>query len=132
MSTEKLDMSLAQDLETLKKEGRAKPPERIIEHYIPAKGKSGPRYKMVGNDGEFIRLNSNSYLSLSNHPKLTAAADKATDEFGVGPGALRFIDGTFIHHDRLKKAGPVRGKTVSQNFNSAYTAQSRACTFDFQ
>jgi glycine C-acetyltransferase len=123
MSTHKLDISLKQELEILKKEGRAKAPERIIEQYIPPRGKSGPRYKLTGNDNEFIRLNSNAYLSLSNHPELIAAADKATRKFGVGPGAVRFIDGTFILHDRLeKRVAAFVNKPSAKIFNSAYTS----------
>jgi glycine C-acetyltransferase len=70
-----------------------------------------------------MRFNSNSYLSLSNHPDLIAAADEATREFGVGPGAVRFIDGTFVHHVRLEEriAGFVE-KPAAKIFNSAYTA----------
>jgi glycine C-acetyltransferase len=123
MSTNKLDISLTQELEALKQEGRSKSPERIIEQYIPPKGEFGPRYKMLGSENEFIRLNSNSYLSLSNHPKLAAAADRATHEFGVGPGAVRFIDGTFILHDQLEKAvARFVEKSGAKIFNSAYTA----------
>ncbi|NOX35674.1 MAG: aminotransferase class I/II-fold pyridoxal phosphate-dependent enzyme [Deltaproteobacteria bacterium] len=123
MSTNKLDISLARELDVLKKEGRAKSPERIIEQYIPPKGKFGPRYKLAGNDNEFIRLNSNSYLSLSNNPELVAAADKASRTFGVGPGAVRFIDGTFILHDQLeKRVARFVGKASAKIFNSAYTS----------
>ncbi len=123
MSTRKLDISLARELDALKLEGRAKPPERIIEHYIPPKGDDGPRYKLKGNDTKFIRLNSNSYLSFSNHPDLMAAADKATREFGVGPGAVRFIDGTFVYHDCLeKRVAAFVNKPAAKIFNSAYTA----------
>ena len=123
MSTNKLDISLAQELEVLKQEGRAKAPERIIEQYLPPKGEKGPRYKLVGSNNEFIRLNSNSYLSLSNHSELAAAADKATHKFGVGPGAVRFIDGTFIHHDQLeKRVARFVEKPAAKIFNSAYTS----------
>ena len=123
MSTNKLDISLTGELEALKQEGRAKAPERIIEQYIPPEGKKGPRYKLVGSDKQFIRLNSNSYLSLSNHGELAAAADKATQKFGVGPGAVRFIDGTFIHHDQLeKRVAEFVGKPAAKIFNSAYTS----------
>ncbi|OGR22049.1 MAG: 7-keto-8-aminopelargonate synthetase [Desulfobacterales bacterium RIFOXYA12_FULL_46_15] len=123
MTIDKLDRSLSQELELLKEEGRAKAPERIIGAYIPARGPKGPRYKLVGSDTEFIRLNSNSYLSLSQHPDLIAAADKATREFGVGPGAVRFIDGTFIHHAALeKRVAAFVDKPAAKIFNSAYTS----------
>jgi glycine C-acetyltransferase len=94
MSTGKLDISLAQELNDFQERGRTKSLERNLEEYIPPRGKFGPRYKLVGNDNEFIRLNSNSYLSLSNHPQLMTAADKAIREFGVGPGAVRLVAST--------------------------------------
>ncbi|RLB86134.1 MAG: pyridoxal phosphate-dependent aminotransferase family protein, partial [Deltaproteobacteria bacterium] len=123
MSTKKLDNSLEKELTALKKEGRAKSEERVIQGYIPPAGSKGPRYKLLGSDDEFIRLNSNSYLSLSNHPKLIDAADDATRKFGVGPGAVRFIDGTFIHHKALEqRIADFLGKPSAKIFNSAYTA----------
>ncbi len=123
MTTDKLDKSLESELLSLSEEGRAKPEERIINGYIPPKGKNGPRYKLSGSDKEYIRLNSNSYLSLSTHPELVAAADKATREFGVGPGAVRFIDGTFSYHaDLEQRIAQFTGKPAAKIFNSAYTA----------
>jgi glycine C-acetyltransferase len=123
MSTEKLDKALNIELESLSSEGRMKSPERVIEGYIAAKGDIGPRYRLKDSDREFIRLNSNSYLSLSNHPRLMAEADKATRNFGVGPGAVRFIDGTFIHHTDLeKRISAFVNKPAAKIFNSAYTS----------
>lgn len=123
MSTDKLDAALEIELESLRDEGRAKSPERIINGYIPPKGENGPRYLITGKDREFIRLNSNSYLSLSNHPELIRRADEATREFGVGPGAVRFIDGTFIPHHMLeKRVAAFVDKPAAKIFNSAYTS----------
>ena len=123
MSLEKLDQSLVKDIEALKQEGRAKAPERIIVDYIPPSEGEGPRYKLQGATQEFIRMNSNSYLSLSNHPELIKAADEATHKFGVGPGAVRFIDGSFNYHIELEKQiAKFTGKPAAKIFNSAYTA----------
>jgi len=123
MSSGKLDTSLAEELSTLKEEGRAKIPERVITKYIPPDGKSGPRYRLEGSNNEFIRLNSNSYLSLSFHPDVMKAADEATLEFGVGPGAVRFIDGTFVPHARLEeRIAAFVNKPGAKIFNSAYTS----------
>lgn len=123
MTTERLDKSLQAELADLKDEGRAKSEERVITGYLPPEGERGPRYRLRGSDKEFIRLNSNSYLSLSNHPGLIEAADKATHEFGVGPGAVRFIDGTFVHHANLeKRVSEFVGKPAAKIFNSAYTS----------
>ena len=127
MNTQKLDRQLALELGNLKAEGRYKPAERIIVDYIPPRGSIGPRYKIKGNEKEFIRLNSNSYLSLSNHASLIKAADEATKKFGVGPGAVRFIDGTFEPHVALEqRIAAFTGMPAAKIFNSAYTANCGA------
>ncbi len=123
MGLTELDQSLVQEVESLKAEGRAKPPERVIVEYIPARGEKGPRYRLAGSEREYLRMNSNSYLSLSNHPALIEAADAATRQFGVGPGAVRFIDGTFSYHVALEeRIARFVGKPAAKVFNSAYTA----------
>ncbi len=122
MALDRLDEALKQDLEDLHSEGRAKAPERVIVDYIPPGGKSGPRYRLQGLDGEFLRMNSNSYLSLSNHPRVIEAAHEATGELGAGPGAVRFIDGTFIQHVKLEeRIARFMDKPSAKIFNSAYT-----------
>ena len=123
MSLDKLNSSLIQEIDGLKKEGRAKNAERVITQYIPPKGKFGPRYRLQGSDNEFIRLNSNSYLSLSFHPQVIKSADQATASFGVGPGAVRFIDGTFAPHICLEeRIAAFVEKPGAKIFNSAYTS----------
>jgi len=123
MSLVNLDKALQAELETLRDEGRTKQPERIITDYLPAAGDRGPRYRLKGEQKEFIRLNSNSYLSLSNHPALIKAADQATHACGVGPGAVRFIDGTYSYHIGLEnRVAQFVGKPAAKIFNSAYTS----------
>lgn len=123
MSLEKLNAALVAEVAVLESEGRAKAPERVIEAYLPPEGTRGPRYRLAGSSRQFIRMNSNSYLSLSNHPALIAAADEATHDFGVGPGAVRFIDGTFRHHAELeRRIAAFTGRQAAKIFNSAYTA----------
>ena len=122
MSLEKLNKSLVADVERLEQEGRAKAPERVIAGYVPSQGSRGPRYRLRGSDRDFIRMNSNSYLSLSNHPALVEAADKAASKFGVGPGAVRFIDGTFEPHVELEqRVAAFVNRPAARVFNSAYT-----------
>lgn len=123
MTLEKLNQSLVAEVEKLKLEGRAKAPERIIVGYEPPHGTRGPRYRLEGSDKAFIRMNSNSYLSLSHHPAVMEAADQATHHFGVGPGAVRFIDGTFSHHAELEaRVADFAHKESAKIFNSAYTS----------
>ncbi|MFH1155643.1 MAG: aminotransferase class I/II-fold pyridoxal phosphate-dependent enzyme [Pseudomonadota bacterium] len=123
MSLERLDITLTKEVELLHTEGRAKAPERIIQGFIPASGANGPRYRLKGVDRDFIRMNSNAYLSLAMDPELVAAAETATREFGVGPGAVRFIDGTFSYHEVLENSvARFVGKPMAKIFNSAYTS----------
>jgi glycine C-acetyltransferase len=122
MPLDKLNASLAADVARLSDEGRAKAPERVIVGYVAPSGARGPRYRLAGSDRDFLRLNSNSYLSLSNHPEVVAAADAATHAFGVGPGAVRFIDGTFAAHAELEsRIARFVGRPAARIFNSAYT-----------
>jgi glycine C-acetyltransferase len=122
MSLKKLNVALAEDVATLTREGRTKAPERIMVGYVPPAGGRGPRYRLRGNDGDFLRMNSNSYLSLSNHADVVAAADHASHQFGVGPGAVRFIDGTFAPHVELEgRIAAFVGRPAARIFNSAYT-----------
>jgi len=123
VATERLDKTLLIELAELDAEGRAKPPERVITSYHSPQGERGPRYTLLGQDRKFLRLNSNSYLSLSNHSALISAADAATHACGVGPGAVRFIDGTFSYHRDLElRIARFVNKPAARIFNSAYTA----------
>ncbi len=123
MTRTKLDQALLAELKILQDEGRAKPPERIITAYHPPENGLGPRYSLKGEERRFLRMNSNSYLSLSNHRQLIAAADSATHACGVGPGAVRFIDGTFSYHIALEeRIARFVGKGAAKIFNSAYTS----------
>ena len=123
MALDQLDKALQQELGELQQEGRTKPPERIITGYVPPTEGRGPRYTLQGEKKQFLRMNSNSYLSLSNHPQLIAAADAATHRCGVGPGAVRFIDGTFKYHQELEqRVARFADKPAAKIFNSAYTA----------
>src|SRR4051812_19892262 len=122
MSLTKLNAALVSEVAALEGEGRAKAPERIITGYLPPAGGRGPRYRLRGSDREYIRMNSNSYLSLSFHPKLLEAADHAAHDYGVGPGAVRFIDGTFAPHVELEaRIASFVGRPAARIFNSAYT-----------
>lgn len=123
MPLDKLNIALQAEVNALQKEGRAKAPERVIVGYQSASGDRGPRYKLRGASQEFIRMNSNNYLSLSDHPALIAAADKATHRFGVGPGAVRFIDGTFDYHVQLEEStAAFTGKEAAKIFTTSYMA----------
>jgi glycine C-acetyltransferase len=122
MSLAKLNPALVADVAALQAEGRAKGPERVIVGYVPGSGDRGPRYRLRGSDRTYLRMNSNSYLSLSSHPRVLAAADDAAHALGAGPGAVRFIDGTFAPHDALEaRIAKFVDRPAARIFNSAYT-----------
>ena len=63
-----------------------------------------PMDAWVTIDGNsLLNFCANNYLGLANHPRLRAAAQRAIDQYGVGPGAVRTIAGTMDLHIRLEK-----------------------------
>ncbi|MCK4356205.1 aminotransferase class I/II-fold pyridoxal phosphate-dependent enzyme, partial [Candidatus Bipolaricaulota bacterium] len=50
-----------------------------------------------------LNMCSNNYLGFANDERLCAAAKKAIDDYGVGPGAVRSIAGTMSLHIELEE-----------------------------
>ena len=104
MSLKKLEDVLRTTLNDLENEGRLKGKELVITDIRKAKGEEGPRYYLKGREGKpFIRMNSNSYLGLSLRKDIISRGKEATRQYGTGPGAVRFISGTFQVHRRLEQ-----------------------------
>lgn len=51
-----------------------------------------------------LMLGSNSYLGLTNHPKIKEAAKAAVDRYGTGCAGSRFLNGTLAIHLELEEA----------------------------
>lgn len=64
-------------------------------------GSNGPVIKIRGRD--LINLSSNNYLGFATNPEMIKAAVDATEQYGVGAGAVRTINGTLEIHDELEK-----------------------------
>lgn len=50
-----------------------------------------------------LMFGSNSYLGLTNHPKIKEAAIKATEKYGSGCAGSRFLNGTLDIHIELER-----------------------------
>jgi len=70
---------------------------------------------------------TNNYLGLANHPDLKAAAKKAVDDWGVGPGAVRTIAGTqAIHLEFERRMAEFKGVEDSMLVQSGFCANQAA------
>ncbi|HLF61124.1 MAG TPA: aminotransferase class I/II-fold pyridoxal phosphate-dependent enzyme [Acidimicrobiia bacterium] len=121
MPHDRLDAALAGEVEALRAAGTDKGSEKVITRLIPAADGRGPRLRLAGSDEEFLRMNSNGYLGLAHHPAVIAAEEAATRDFGAGPGAVRFISGTYqAHVDLEARLARFHGRDRSMIFSSAY------------
>lgn len=122
MGLDKLEKSLVRDVNDLKSKGTAKGKEAIIVDVKKGEGVKGPRYFLKGmGEHEFLRMNSNSYLGMSLEDEIIKAEEDASRVFGVGPGAVRFINGTFkAHRDLEKKLAQFHNREDAIIFSAAY------------
>ncbi len=88
----------------------------------PAADGKGPRFLLEGYGAQpFLRMNSNSYLGLSFDAEVRAAEDEAVRQYGTGPGAVRFISGTWSMHVALeRRLAEFHGREAAMLFSSAY------------
>jgi glycine C-acetyltransferase len=123
MPHDRLDPILANEVGSLRHTGTAKGSEAVIVGVVPPSNALGPRYLLEGSDRRYIRMNSNGYLGLARHPAVLDAEESATREFGAGPGAVRFISGTYRAHVELEeRLASFHGRPASVIFSSAYAA----------
>ena len=123
MPHDRLDEVLASEIEELESAGTDKGTEAVVVDVVPAAAGLGRRYLLAGHQGEFLRMNSNSYLGLSTHPAVVDAEEKATRVFGSGPGAVRFISGTYRAHIELEeRLAGFHGREAATIYSSAYAA----------
>ncbi|MBC8383939.1 MAG: pyridoxal phosphate-dependent aminotransferase family protein [Candidatus Cloacimonetes bacterium] len=75
------------------------------------------------NGKKILMLGSNSYLGLTNHPRVIEAAKKATDKYGTGCAGSRFLNGTLdIHIELEHELAKLVGKEASLVFAAGYMA----------
>jgi glycine C-acetyltransferase len=122
MPVERFHQALEGELGALRERGTLKGAETVIVRVLSAEGARGPRYLLAG-EGErpFLKMNSNNYLGMSLDPEVIAAEEAATAELGAGPGAVRFISGTYqVHVELEERLAAFHGRESGMLFSSAY------------
>jgi glycine C-acetyltransferase len=122
MPLDKISSVLDRHVAGLDENGVAKGHEAVVTRVLPPEGDRGPRFLLQGEgERQFIRMNSNSYLGLSLRNEIIAAEEEAAREFGAGPGAVRFISGTYAPHVELEsRLAAFHGREAGMIFSSAY------------
>lgn len=73
------------------------------------------------NGKDVLMFGSNSYLGLTNHPKLKEASKAAIDKYGSGCAGSRFLNGTLdLHIELEEKLADFVGKDGAIVFSTGY------------
>ncbi len=77
--------------------------------------------EVVINGKKVLMFGSNSYLGLTNHPKIKEAAIEATKKYGTGCAGSRFLNGTLdIHVELEQKLAEFVGKDEAMIFSAGF------------
>ncbi|PSL30889.1 serine palmitoyltransferase [Chitinophaga ginsengisoli] len=82
----------------------------------------------VDIDGKKVLMfGSNSYLGLTNHPKVKEAAKRAIDKYGTGCAGSRFLNGTLdLHLELERRLAEYVGKEAALCFSTGFLANQGA------
>ena len=70
-----------------------------------------------------LMLGSNSYLGLTTHPKIIAAATEAVERYGSSCAGSRFLNGTLeIHEELERRLAAFVGKEKALVFTTGFQA----------
>ena len=122
MPYERLEQALAAELAEQERAGTRKGAEAVIVGVVPPADGRGPRYLLQDEgDRPFLRMNSNGYLGLALDSEIVGAEEAASRAYGVGPGAVRFISGTWAPHVALEnRLAAFHDRAAGMIFSSAY------------
>jgi glycine C-acetyltransferase len=122
MPLDKITGVLKEHVANLEAQGTSKGKESVVVRVLPPAGSRGPRFLLEGEGNRhFIRMNSNSYLGMSLRQPIIHAEEEAVVQYGAGPGAVRFISGTYGPHVQLEeRLARFHGREAAMIFSSAY------------
>lgn len=116
--SKKLDTFLDENLTELKEQG-------LYNEIDPVEGPNGAIIKVRGKD--LINLSSNNYLGLATNEDLKQVAKDAIDQYGVGAGAVRTINGTLDLHVKLEeKLAEFKGTEAALSYQSGFNCNMAA------
>jgi 8-amino-7-oxononanoate synthase len=82
---------------------------------------SGQDTEVMINGKKVLMFGSNSYLGLTNHPKIKEASKAAIDKYGTGCAGSRFLNGTLdIHIELERRLAAYVGKEASVLFSTGF------------
>ncbi len=82
---------------------------------------SGQDTEVVIDNKRVLMFGSNSYLGLTNHPKIKEASKKAIDKYGTGCAGSRFLNGTLdIHIELENRLAKYVGKEAAVLFSTGF------------
>jgi len=82
---------------------------------------SGQDTEVYINGKRVLMFGSNSYLGLTNHPKIIEAAIAATQKYGTGCAGSRFLNGTLDIHEALeRRLAAYVGKEAAAIFSTGF------------
>ena len=109
---------LEEEIARIDQAGTTKRKENIIEGFTK---EDSPKAIITGK--QYRVFNSNDYLGLRFNDALKQAEEKAAEQYGVGPGAVRFISGTMkVYIDLEAAIATFHGRDAGMIFSSAFAA----------
>lgn len=76
---------------------------------------------VIMNGKKVLMFGSNSYLGLTNHPRIKEAAKNAIDKYGTGCAGSRFLNGTLdIHIELEEKLATFVGKDEALCYSTGF------------
>src|SRR5690625_1331893 len=118
MGSKVLDDFLNEQITDLKSRG-------LYNEIETVEGANGPIITI--NDKQFINLSSNNYLGLATDERMKKVAKEAVDQYGVGAGAVRTINGTLDLHDKLEETlAKFKGTEAVISYQSGFNCNMAA------
>jgi glycine C-acetyltransferase len=122
MPLHRLSQTLNAEIAAIDGRGSSKRHEAVITEVVPPQDGHGPRYLLQGQGTRpFLKMNSNNYLGMGLRKQVIRAEEDAVSRFGCGPGAVRFISGTYEPHVALEdRLAAFHRREAAMVFSSAY------------